>query len=194
MNVTASTKTVTASNKILDNRIAGAKLVKVNKVFIEVKTALTTDEFIAFVNTVTDLSFDENGEYNGAFERIAIRYAVVKFLTNVEIEGLSVNNVFDCTFQDWFKPVMNAVKKTSYWDELKGAVRDNIAHRKEISLKNRKNSFDKLCDALTEIIANFSEFNASEAIENLGKIAEKISTSDNAELVNAIAAHAKKNG
>ncbi len=181
-------------SKILDERILNIKTIKANKTFIDVKTAITTDEFVAFVNTVTDLSFDESGEYNGAFERIAIRYAVVKFLTNVEIEDMSVNNVFDCTFRKWFTNVMNAVESTSYWDELIGAVHDNIDRRTEISIRSRRTSFDNLCDALSGIIADFSEYNSSETINTLKNIAEKFNTADNTELVNAVAAHAKKNG
>lgn len=179
-------------NEILDTKIANTKTIKVNKTSINVKTVITTDEFIAFVNTVTDLAFDENGTYNGAFERIAMRYAVVKFLTNIDIEDMTVNNVFDCTFQKWFTNVMNIAETSSYWDELMGAVYDNIAHKTEISIKSRKTSFDNLCDTLSSIITDFSEYKGSETIDALEHIAEKINIADNNELVEAISAHAKK--
>lgn len=179
-------------NEILDTKITNTKTIKVNKTFIDVKTIITTDEFVAFVNTVTDLAFDENGMYNGAFERIAVRYAVVKLLTNIDIEDMTVNNVFDCTFQKWFTNVMDVVETSSYWDELMGAVYDNIARKTEISIRSRKTSFDNLCDTLTDIIKDFSEYNNPETIDALKRIAEKINIANNDELVEAISAHAKK--
>lgn len=179
-------------NEILDTKIANTKTIKANKTFITVKTAITTDEFIAFVNTVADLTFDENGMYNGAFERIATRYAVVKFLTNIDIEDKTVNNVFDCTFQKWFANVMAVVEVSSYWDELMGAVYDNIAHKTEITIRSRKTSFDDLCDSLANVITDFSEHNSSETIDALKRISEKLNIADNAELVEAISVHAKK--
>lgn len=179
-------------NEILDTKIANTKTIKANKTFITVKTAITTDEFIAFVNTVADLTFDENGMYNGAFERIATRYAVVKFLTNIDIEDKTVNNVFDCTFQKWFANVMNIVESTAYWDELMSAVYDNINYKIGISAHDRKTSFDNLCDTLADIITDFSEHNSSETIDALKRISEKLNIAENKDLVEAISAHAKK--
>lgn len=179
-------------NEILDTKIANTKTIKANKTFITVKTAITTDEFIAFVNTVADLTFDENGMYNGAFERIATRYAVVKFLTNIDIEDKTVNNVFDCTFQKWFANVMNIVESTAYWDELMSAVYDNINYKIGISAHDRKTSFDNLCDTLADIITDFSEYNSSETIDALKRISEKLNIAENKDLVEAISTHAKK--
>ncbi len=179
-------------NEILDTKIVNTKTIKANKTFITVKTAITTDEFIAFVNTVADLTFDENGMYNGAFERIATRYAVVKFLTNIDIEDKTVNNVFDCTFQKWFANVMNIVESTAYWDELMSAVYDNINYKIGISAHDRKTSFDNLCDTLADIITDFSEYNSSETIDALKRISEKLNIAENKDLVEAISAHAKK--
>ncbi len=179
-------------NQILDTRITNTKKIKANKTFVEVRTAVTTDEFVAFVNTVTELSFDKSGMYNGAFERIAVRYAVVKFLTNIDVTDMTVNNVFDCTFQSWFKAVMNAVESTSYWDDLMGAVCDNIACKTESMLRSRKTSYDKLFDTLSEAVSDFAKTNSSESIETLKEIAERLNAADNPTLIGAIAAHAKK--
>lgn len=179
-------------NEILDTKITNAKTIKVNKTLIDIKTVINTDEFVAFVNTVTDLAFDANGTYNGAFERIAMRYAVVKFLTNIDIEEMTVNNVFDCTFQKWFKNVSDVVKDTAYWNELIEAVYYNIRHKMDASVHDRKTSFDNLCDTLLSVITDFSEYNSSETIDTLKRIAEKINIADNDELVEAISIHAKK--
>lgn len=176
-------------NELLDKEISTIETFKINKHVVEVKTAITTDEFVAFVELATSLSYDKNDEYNAAFERIALRYAVVKYLTNIDIEDMTVNDVFDATLQMWYDGVMRIVEGTSYWYELLSATKENIMHKNTI----RTTAFDNLCGTLADAIERFAEDNTNaETIEKLSAIANKLNKVDSGEVARAIIADANE--
>lgn len=171
-------------NAILDKNISNVVVVRVNQQPIEVKTALTTEQFTSFVVTATELCYDEKGEYNGAYERIALRYAIVKYLTDIDTDELTVNDIFDLTFQSWFEKVLKTIERTSYWAELTDAVKDNIA--------NRKTAFDNLCVSVKAAIDKFSVDTSDETIASLISVAQHLKMADDKKVADGVVKRSRK--
>lgn len=147
---------------------------------VTVKRTISMSDFIAFVNTVTAISTDENGNYSAAYEQIGLRYAVTKYLTDKEI-GDDIQAVFEATNEPWYSDVLDKLNTTTYWSNLITAI-DNA----------RKTSFDRLCDKASLILDKVAEVNAEETVNTLSAIAEKLNLNDNITLAHAVADHAIK--
>lgn len=172
-------------NSILDESFSNVKIVKINKQNIKVKTAITTADLFDIVNIMSKASFNKNGDYDSVFEIVAKKYAVVKCLTNINVEELTSNKLYDLTNQSWFDKVMEVVEGTEYWNDVLYAVDRAIDNM-------RKNSFDKLCDKISKFSDEVSQTTLADTMTNLSDIANKIQGATDKEVVNAILAKNKE--
>lgn len=166
-------------NSVLDEKIVNTTKIKVNKQVVEVKTSITTEDFMTIVNTIAEACFDSDGNYHGTYEIIAKKYCVISYLTNIEIGDLTASDIYDLTSQTWFDAVMRVVENTMYWNEIECAVYKTVESKK-------KTSFDKLCDKISKVIDDFSEQNSTDVLTMLQEITNKIGSVDNQELISAI--------
>lgn len=166
-------------NDIFGNVTKATKTIEVNDYEIEIKKKLSTVEYISFIHTVVNACFDENGEYHAENKEIAIRYAILKYYTNIDISGNTTDEIFDNYCGDIFDKIENVVNDSYEYYRIAIAIDESIEKRK-------KTSFDKLCDKLADLVEtltlNADKINTAEFKE----IAERLSKLSDNEIVNSI--------
>lgn len=163
--------------EIAENNALVNKVVKVGKEKVVVKTFLSVDKFVEAVLVMANSCFVD-GEYRPEYKPIAERYVVVNYLTDIEIDGVSAEEIFKITHGDWFNAVEGAIDSTAIYYEIRRAVDEAIDYR----IKNAETGFDKLCKS----ISKFSETDNSDVIEEVKDILGKLGNVDKKDFVEAL--------
>ena len=88
-----------------------------------------------------------------------------------------------------FSEIENIVTSLPVWAELERAVDSQI----DYIIASRKNSFDKICDKINEIVGAIpDDFNASESLSDVKDVLNKLSDVDKSQFVNEVLDRHKK--
>jgi len=156
--------------KTTNRNINGAK--------VEIKGYLDVNTMANIVQTVAQTCF-QNGEFHAENREIARRFAILKYLTDIEVKEEEINEVFKYTqIGNWFAQIENDVTRLPLWAEVESAIDKQI----DFVFLTHKTSFDKLC---SDISANIAVDNT----QNLADIKEILNTAsglDAKKLVKAV--------
>lgn len=148
--------------EIADKFPLSHKMVKVGKIPVEIKTYLDVDAFATAANTIANSCFDgETGEYRPEYYEIAKRYVVLQYLTDIELDDVSVEEVFKIAQNDWYYDIEKACAVLIYL--IEDAAAKIIEYR-------RKTAFDNLCDNVSAILKQDNEQNLADIKEVLTKL------------------------
>jgi hypothetical protein len=169
----ANIATVMGKNFALRNttkNINGAK--------VEIKGYLDVNTMANIVQTVAQTCF-QNGEFHAENREIARRFAILKYLTDIEVKEEEISEVFKYTqIGNWFAQIEGDVTRLPLWAEVESAIDKQI----DFMFLTHKTSFDKLC---SDISANIAVDNT----QNLADIKEILNTAsglDAKKLVKAV--------
>lgn len=124
---------------------------KINRQEVEIKTHLSADDYIDVVQTIAESCFDDNGKYHPEYREVAKRYTIIKFFTNIDVENITSTELFKSSQGGtWFNTIESIVLENPLWTEIEIAVDKLI----EYKILSRESSFDKMCNAVTELIAS----------------------------------------
>lgn len=145
---------------------------RINGAPVIIKTYLDVDTFGSIVQTVAQTCF-QNGEFHAENREIARRFAILKYLTDIEVEKENIEEVFKCTqVGNWFAQIENDVTRLPLWAEVESAIDKQI----DFMFLTHKTSFDKLCSDISENIATDNTQNLAdikEVLDGLNKVNEK---------------------
>lgn len=144
---------------------------KINGVPVEIKGYIDVETFKNIVQTVS-LTCIDNGEYKAENREIARRFAIIKHMTNIEVDENDVTEIFKTTQGgNWYTQIECEVVKLPLWAEIELAIDKQI----DAMILSRQTSFDKLCSDLSAILntdyaQNFTEIkNVLNDLNNLDK-------------------------
>ena len=149
--------------------------IKINKQKVTVYTSITTNDFVTAVHTIADSCFVD-GEYRPEYKEIAKRYAVLKYLTDIDLGDTEVSEVFELTQADWYLEIENACAKYAAYYDIQKAADEVIEYR----IRTRQTKFDDLCDVLKEFADKVTD------MKSLEEIADKLKNLDDKAVVEAI--------
>ena len=143
--------------------------IKINKQKVTIYTSITTNDFVTAVHTIADSCFVD-GEYRPEYKEIAKRYAVLKYLTDIDLGDAEVSEVFELTQADWYLEIENACAKYAAYYDIQKAADELIEYR----IRTRQTKFDDLCDVLKEFADKMGDTKSLDDIaERLGKLSDK---------------------
>ena len=156
--------------KINDIAILQAdEIIKINKQKVTIYTSITTNDFVTAVHTIADSCFVD-GEYRPEYKEIAKRYAVLKYLTDIDLGDAEVSEVFELTQADWYLEIENACAKYAAYYDIQKAADEVIEYR----IRTRQTKFDDLCDVLKQFADKMGDTKSLDDIaERLGKLSDK---------------------
>jgi hypothetical protein len=144
----------------------------INGAKVEIKGYLDVNTMANIVQTVAQTCF-QNGEFHAENREIARRFAILKYLTDIEVEKENIEEVFKCTQAgNWFAQIENDVTRLPLWSEVESAIDKQI----DFMFLIHKTSFDKLCSDLSAIIKTDNTQNLAdikEVLDELNKVNEK---------------------
>ena len=144
----------------------------INGAKVEIKGYLDVNTMANIVQTVAQTCF-QNGEFHAENREIARRFAILKYLTNIEVNEEEISEVFKCTQAgNWFAQIENDVTRLPLWSEVESAIDKQI----DFMFLTHKTSFDKLCSDISENIAVDNTQNLAdikEVLDGLNKVNEK---------------------
>lgn len=146
---------------------------KINGVTIEIKNYINVDMFANMVNTIARTLFDEDEEFCAWNREIAKRFVILKYMTNIEVSELDINEIFKLTQSgDWYNDIERIVTGLPLWGEIEDAVDKQI----DYILSIRPTEFDKLCSNLSTILdadiqTNFDDI--KEILDGLNNVNKK---------------------
>jgi hypothetical protein len=169
----ANITTVMGKNSTLRNTTKN-----INGTKVEIKGYLDVNTMANIVQTVAQTCF-QNGEFHAENREIARRFAILKYLTDIEVKEEEIGEVFKCTQAgNWFSQIENDITRLPLWAEVESAIDKQI----DFMFLTHKTSFDKLC---SDISANIAVDNT----QNLADIKEILNTAsglDAKKLVKAV--------
>lgn len=161
---------VLGNNFVLKNTIK-----KINGVKVEIKGYLDIDTYANIIYSVADSCFID-GVFHAENREIARRYAIVKYMTDIDIADINIVEVFKSTQAGtWYADIENEVVKLPIWAEVEQAIDNQIA-----SLS--KTSFDKLCDNLSAML----DTDMSTNLADVKEVLDKLGNIDSKKLVKAV--------
>ena len=132
---------------------------KINGVTIKIKNYINVDMFANMVNTIASTLFDEDGEFCAWNREIAKRFVILKYMTDIEVSELEINEIFKLTQSgNWYNDIERMVTELPLWGEIEDAVDKQI----DYIIATHPTSFDKLC----------SDISANIAVDNTQKLAD----------------------
>lgn len=138
----------------------------INGAKVEIKGYLDVNTMANIVQTVAQTCF-QNGEYHAENREIARRFAILKYLTDIEVNEEEISEVFKCTQAgNWFVQIENDVTRLPLWAEVESAIDKQI----DFMFLTHKTSFDKLCSDISENIAVDNTQNLADIKEVLDKL------------------------
>ncbi len=144
----------------------------INGAKVEIKGCLDVNTMANIVQTVAQTCF-QNGEFHAENREIARRFAILKYLTDIEVEKENIEEVFKCTQGgNWFSQIENDVTRLPLWTEVESAIDKQI----DFMFLTHKTSFDKLCSDISANIAVDNTQNLAdikEVLDGLNKVNEK---------------------
>lgn len=144
----------------------------ISGVKVEIKSYLDVNTMANIVQTVAQTCF-QNGEFHAENREIARRFAILKYLTNIEVEKENIEEVFKYTqIGNWFAQIENDVTRLPLWSEVESAIDKQI----DFMFLTHKTSFDKLCSDISANIAVDNTQNLAdikEVLDGLNKVNEK---------------------
>lgn len=144
----------------------------INGAKVEIKGYLDVNTMANIVQTVAQTCF-QNGEFHAENREIARRFAILKYLTDIEVKEEEISEVFKCTQAgNWFSQIENDVTRLPLWSEVESAIDKQI----DFMFLTHKTSFDKLCADLSAIINTDNTQNLAdikEVLEKLDKVDKK---------------------
>lgn len=144
----------------------------INGAKVEIKGYLDVNTMANIVQTVAQTCF-QNGEFHAENREIARRFAILKYLTDIEVEKENIEEVFKCTQAgSWFAQIENDVTRLPLWAEVESAIDKQI----DFMFLTHKTSFDKLCSDISANIAVDNTQNLAdikEVLDGLNKVNEK---------------------
>lgn len=139
---------------------------------VEIKGYLDVNTMANIVQTVAQTCF-QDGEFHAENREIARRFAILKYLTDIEVEEEEISEVFKATQTgNWFTQIENDVTKLPLWAEVESAIDKQI----DFMFLTHKTSFDKLCSYVSANISADSTQNLAyikEVLDGLNKANEK---------------------
>lgn len=145
---------------------------RINGLPVEIKLCIDIDTFGNIVQTVAKSCF-QNGKYRAENREIANRFAILKYLTDVEVEEDKIADIFIATqCGNWYTDICREVIKSPLWGEIDLAIDKQV----DYMIATRPTAFDNLCSDLSGIIkagnsGNFDELKG--IIEALSKVDQK---------------------
>lgn len=144
----------------------------INGAKVEIKGCLDVNTMANIVQTVAQTCF-QNGEFHAENREIARRFAILKYLTDIEVNKEEINEIFrDTQAGNWFTQIENDVTRLPLWTEVESAIDKQI----DFMFLTHKTSFDKLCSDISENIAVDNTQNLAdikEVLDGLNKVNEK---------------------
>lgn len=145
--------------KSINRNISGVK--------VEIKGYLDVNTMANIVQTVAQTCF-QNGEFHAENREIARRFAILKYLTDIEVKE-EISEVFKCTLAgNWFAQIENDVTRLPLWSEVESAIDKQI----DFMFLTHKTSFDKLCSDISANIAVDNTQNLADIKEILNVASE----------------------
>lgn len=144
---------------------------RINGVPVTIKTYANIETLGNVVQTVAQTCF-QDGEFHAENREIARRYAILKYFTDIDLEDISLDEVFKMTQGgNWFAQIEIEIAKLPLWAEIETAIDKQI----DSLLVTQPTAFDKLCSDLSAIIATDNSQNLADVKEVLEKL-DKVDT------------------
>ena len=144
----------------------------INGTKVKIKGYLDVETMANIVQTVAQTCF-QDCEFHAENREIARRFAILKYLTDIEVNEEEISEVFKCTQAgNWFSQIENDVTRLPLWSEVESAIDKQI----DYMFLTHKTSFDKLCSDISENIAVDNTQNLAdikEVLDGLSKVNEK---------------------
>ena len=150
----------------------------INGAKVEIKGYLDVNTMANIVQTVAQTCF-QDGEFHAENREIARRFAILKYLTDIEVKEEEISEVFKCTQAgNWFSQIETDITRLPLWAEVESAIDKQI----DFMFLTHKTSFDKLCADLSAIIKTDNTQN----LADIKEVLEKLDKVDKKEFVDAV--------
>ena len=141
---------------------------KINGVEVEIKGYLDIVTFTNIIHLIADGCF-EDGKYFAENREIMRRYAILKYMTNIDVTQAELNEIFKASQSgNWFTEIEREVVKLPIWAEVENAI--------DAQITSQPSSFDNLCSNLAEITKNDTSVNLADikdVLDGLNKVNQK---------------------
>lgn len=141
------------------------KVIRIGKLSVTIKTALTADEYASAVSLIVNSCFTDDG-YAAEYKELAKRYVYLKYFTDIDLSDITVNELYGETQADWYGKIMAQIIDTSAYYDIEKAVEDAIQYR----ICVRQTAFDKLCSDLSAIMTANQKDNLADVSALLDKL------------------------
>lgn len=154
------------------------KTIKVGKIPVEIKTYISADDFFSAVKLVVEASFDEDGIYRPEYKELVMRYAYLRYLTDVDVSDIETGELYKVTQSEWYEQIAKEFVNIQAYYNINSAVDEAIQHR----IETRQTAFDKLCADISAILNTDLTANLADVKDVL----DKLNSVDKKEFVKAV--------
>lgn len=161
------------------------KIIKINKIPVEIKTYISAKDFMNVVNDIVEASFSD-GVYKPEFRTIAEKRIYLEHFTDIDMGDIKLAELYKVVQSEWFEKIMREIEILPVFCEVVQAVNETIEYR----IKNQKSSFDNLCDSLSAVL----QYDTTQNLNDIKEVLSGLSKIDKKEFVKAVVDnHIEKN-
>lgn len=163
-----------AFKEYMNDHFPAEKIIDVGGVQVAVKTRLTVDKIIDFVNFVTSNCF-QGDEYMPQLKDFLIRIEIIRMYTNIELPE-NMSDQYEFVYgSDLIGQLVDEVINRNEFNNILQAIDCKIAHIEDVSYQEYKSKIDEIYSSITEITNQVS------------KMYEEMSTDDLTDMIKVMA-------
>lgn len=153
------------------------KSIKIGKVYVEIKTYLSAEDFMSAVKLITDSCF-MNGEYHPEFKEPTKKFTYLKYFTDINVDEIDTGELYKITQTEWYDKIYLEISTLPVFLDIETVVDESIKYR----IDTRKTAFEKLCEDLSALL----QIDSSQNLADIKDVLDKLDSVDKQEFVKAV--------
>lgn len=109
------------TTKVITCKISGIK--------VEFKTRLSVQEYVDAINEIVSSCFTNN-MHTPEYRTLGERYVMLAYFTDIDVTGISLEDIFEITQDEWFNQIEERVIGLPIYNEIIKAVDETIEYRR----------------------------------------------------------------
>lgn len=102
---------------------------KIDGIKVEFKTRLSVQEYVDAINEIVSSCFTNN-IYTPEYRTLGERYVMLSYFTDIDVTGISLEDIFEITQDEWFNQIEKRVVDFPVYNEIVKAVDETIEYRR----------------------------------------------------------------
>lgn len=164
-----------AFEEYMNDHFPKTKVITIGDIDIEVKTHLTFDEMLDFVDGIVDRCFQDDGDtYIPEFKDYLIRESIIVYYTNIELPETSRERYDFVYGSDLIARIVDEAINKNEFNNILQAIDSHLMHMGDVYHLQYKQKIDEIYSSITAVTEQVASMYADMSSEELADLVKAV--------------------